>query len=69
MNSNRKVILFWGGAFNPPTLAHLSFPEYILHEYSEVEKVLFVPVNSLYEKNCLIDNEHRFNMLKLATRL
>lgn len=38
----------------------------MLNEYKEINKVIFVPVNSKYEKPGLINNEDRYNMLKLV---
>ena len=35
-------------------------------EYENIEKVIFVPVNSKYQKEGLLENEHRYNMLKLV---
>lgn len=54
----------FGGAFNPPLNSHFSLAEQIVNENKQVEKVIFVPVNSLYEKVELICNEHRYQMLK-----
>lgn len=62
----KKKIIIFGGAFNPPLNSHFSFAEQILNEFKDAEKVIFVPVNSLYQKNGLIENEHRYQMLKLV---
>lgn len=62
---NKKIIVVYGGSFNPPLNSHFSLSEEILNEYN-VEKVIFVPVNKLYNKPELIENEHRYNMLKLV---
>ena len=67
MNSNQKTIVFFGGSFNPPLISHFSLAQQIASEYSQVEKVIFVPVNSSYQKSDLLSNEHRYNMLKLVT--
>jgi len=60
----KKQIVMFGGAFNPPLNSHFSLAEQIVNENEQVEKVVFVPVNSLYEKAELISNEHRYQMLK-----
>lgn len=61
-----KIIIF-GGAFNPPLNSHFSLAEQIVNEYENIEKIIFVPVNSKYQKSeTIISNEHRFNMLKLV---
>lgn len=65
MDEKRKIVVF-GGSFNPPLNSHFSLAEQIVNEYEEVEKVVFVPVNNLYEKENLLGNEHRYNMLKLV---
>lgn len=62
----KKIIIF-GGAFNPPLNSHFLLAEQIVNEFVDVEKVIFVPVNSQYKKNeVVISNEHRLNMLKLV---
>ncbi len=61
-----KDIVVFGGSFNPPLNSHFSLAEQIVNEYENVEKVVFVPVNKLYEKPDLLDNEDRYNMLKLV---
>ena len=62
----KKQLLVFGGCFNPPLNSHFSLAEQILNEYEEIEKILFVPVNSKYQKPGLVSNEHRYNMLKLV---
>ena len=65
MESKKEIIVF-GGSFNPPLNSHFSLAEQIVNEYENIEKVLFVPVNSKYEKEHLISNEARYQMLKLV---
>lgn len=60
----KKQIVVFGGCFNPPLNSHFSLAEQMIVEYPEIEKVIFVPVNSQYEKIDLIENEHRYQMLK-----
>jgi len=64
---DKKVILVFGGSFNPPLNSHFSFAEQAADEYKCIEKVLFLPVNNQYNKPDLIEGEHRYNMLKLVT--
>lgn len=60
-----KIVVF-GGAFNPPLNSHFLLAEQIVNELEDVQKVIFVPVNSKYQKKeNVINNEHRYNMLKL----
>lgn len=63
---DKKQIVVFGGSFNPPLNSHFSLAEQIINEYARVEKVIFVPVNSKYQKAELLSNEHRYEMLKLV---
>ena len=63
---NKKTIVMFGGSFNPPLNSHFSLAQQIINEYEYIEKIVFIPVNSKYEKNGLIENYHRYNMLKLV---
>ena len=64
---NKLIIL--GGAFNPPTIAHFALAEQILNEIENVEKLIFMPVNSNYKKSEKpVENEHRYNMLQMVCK-
>lgn len=63
---NKKVLAIFGGSFNPPLNSHFSLAEQMLTEYKNIEKVIFVPVGSKYNKKGLLSNKHRYNMLKLV---
>lgn len=63
---DKKILAVFGGSFNPPLNSHFSLAQQMVNEYENIEKVIFVPVNSKYEKKGLIENEHRYNMLKLV---
>ena len=63
--AENQIVIF-GGSFNPPLNSHFSIAQDLLNEYKEINKVIFVPVNSKYEKPGLINNEDRYNMLKLV---
>ena len=43
---------------------HFLIAEQVLKQYVEVEKVVFIPVNNKYPKSGIIENEHRYQMLK-----
>ncbi len=64
----KKQIVIFGGCFNPPLYSHLSLAEQLMNEYKKIEKIIFVPVNSKYQKAEIIENEHRYEMLKLACK-
>lgn len=56
---------FFGGSFNPPTNAHMSIAKESVKKLN-LDKFFFVPVGNLYSKQGLIDEQHRYNMLKIA---
>lgn len=60
----KKQIVVFGGCFNPPLNSHFSLAEQMINEHSQIEKIIFVPVNSQYQKADLISNEHRYQMLQ-----
>ncbi len=60
----KNIIVVYGGSFNPPLNSHFSIAQQTINQFSEVEKIIFVPVNKNYEKKGLVSNEHRCNMLK-----
>ena len=61
-----KKIGFFGGCFNPPTIAHIELAN-IAIEYAGLDKLIFVPMGNCYQKDELVDFKHRFEMLKIAT--
>lgn len=58
---------FFGGSFNPPSLAHKSCAVSIIDEM-KLDKLFFVPVGDKYQKDELISEKHRYNMLKLMCK-
>ncbi len=60
----RKVIAVFGGSFNPPTVAHINLAKQILNEIQNIEKLIFVPVSTKYNKSGLASDEARFGMLE-----
>lgn len=62
-----KRLGFFGGCFNPPTIAHIKLIEKAIEE-ANLDKVYFVPMGNLYEKEGLVDEKHRINMLNLAIK-
>lgn len=61
----RNKILIVGGAFNPPTVAHIEIPLQIAKKM-KLDSILYLPVGNGYNKSTLIDIEHRKNMLQIA---
>lgn len=66
MEQKNNIVVF-GGSFNPPLNSHFSIAQQVLNQYEEVEKVIFAPVSDKYPKSSLIENKHRYNMLKIIT--
>lgn len=58
---------FFGGSFNPITNAHLNIAKLVQEKYN-LDKVVFVPMGDHYPKLELAKEEHRYEMLKIATR-
>lgn len=58
----KKLIVVFGGAFNPITSAHLSVAQALINQF-DIEKVLFMPVSDNYKKENLARSSHRINML------
>lgn len=54
---------FFGGAFNPPTIAHIEYAKRAVKEM-ELDKLFFVPVGDYYNKPELISEKHRYKMLQ-----
>ena len=61
----KKVIAVFGGSFNPPINSHILLAKQIIEECDIVEKLIFVPVSTKYQKSKLVSNKHRYNMLKI----
>lgn len=59
------MIWVYGGAFNPPTLAHQHIMTHIQLMYPD-DHLMVVPVGNDYQKSSLIDFFHRYHMCHLA---
>lgn len=59
------MIWVYGGAFNPPTLAHQHIIKHVQLMYPD-DQILVVPVGNDYQKSSLIDFFHRYHMCRLA---
>ena len=54
----------FGGSFNPPHKIHQKIANYLVKN-NYLDKVIFVPTGSNYEKPYLASEQDRYNMLKL----
>lgn len=61
------MIIVFGGAFNPPTIAHKEIYHHISKHVS-VDLFIYLPVSNHYTKRSLESNFHRMQMLNLMTR-
>ena len=61
---NKNVIAVFGGSFNPPTIAHVDLAKQVLDKIENVEKIVFVPVSTKYNKRGLASDDTRYKMLK-----
>jgi nicotinate-nucleotide adenylyltransferase len=59
------MIWIYGGAFNPPTLAHQNIISHIQLMFPD-DRLIVVPVGNDYQKPSLIDFFHRYHMCHLA---
>lgn len=62
---NRLKIGFFGGCFNPPTIAHIELAKLAIKQ-ANLDKLIFVPMGNCYPKKDLIDIKYRYEMLKIA---
>ena len=59
-----KMIVIFGGAFNPPTIAHYEVAKHVLN-LPNTGGLIFVPVGDHYQKAGLIPAFHRVKMLEI----
>ena len=60
-----KRLGFFGGCFNPVTNAHIDLMKDVIQK-ENLDKIYFVPMGDLYQKDDLIPLENRIDMLKIA---
>jgi len=63
----KKKIGFFGGCFNPPTIAHIELAKMVIDK-CDLDELYFVPVGNFYEKKGLIDIKYRIEMLEIAIK-
>ena len=61
------MLIVFGGAFNPPTVAHLNIIKKLLSTF-QGSQVLILPVGDDYHKPELIDFQYRIDMLNLLVQ-
>ncbi|MCR3758510.1 nicotinate (nicotinamide) nucleotide adenylyltransferase [Clostridium felsineum] len=61
----KNTVLVYGGAFNPPSISHITLAKQLLN-FTDAEKLIFLPVGDNYKKRELIPAYHRVNMLKIT---
>ena len=63
----KKRYGFFGGSFNPVTNAHIQLANLVANTYN-LDKVVLVPMGDNYNKQDLISEKYRYEMLKLAIK-
>ena len=58
---------FFGGSFNPPSIAHLKLAKKAIKE-CKLDKVIFVPIGDFYDKEDLAPISDRIQMLKISCK-
>lgn len=61
----KKGIAIFGGSFNPPLNSHVTLAKEIINKFNVIERLIFVPVSTKYQKENLVQDNDRYNMLKL----
>lgn len=56
---------FFGGCFNPVTNAHINLANIVVQKFG-LDKLIFVPMGDKYQKQNLANEQHRYEMLKIA---
>jgi nicotinate-nucleotide adenylyltransferase len=61
------MVVVFGGAFNPPTLAHKEI-YFLIDKVVGFDHFIFLPVSNKYNKSTLIGDEYRIEMLKILIK-
>ncbi|MFA5543375.1 MAG: nicotinate-nicotinamide nucleotide adenylyltransferase [Bacilli bacterium] len=56
--------ILYGGAFNPPTIAHFEIIKVIKKSFPN-DRLILLPAGDKYKDGNLIEFKHRYNMLKI----
>ena len=57
-----------GGAFNPPTIAHLKAAQFVLNASKWADEVWLMPANGHVDHKKMVEPEHRIEMCKILTK-
>jgi nicotinate-nucleotide adenylyltransferase len=60
----KSMVVVFGGAFNPPTIAHKEI-YYLIDELIGFDHFIYLPVSSKYNKGSLIQDNYRIDMLMI----
>ena len=58
------MVVVFGGAFNPPTIAHKEI-YYLIDKLVGFDHFIYLPVSNKYNKSTLISDAYRIDMLKI----
>ncbi|MGD9761979.1 MAG: nicotinate (nicotinamide) nucleotide adenylyltransferase [Candidatus Izemoplasmatales bacterium] len=61
------MVVVFGGAFNPPTLAHKEI-YYLIDKVVGFDHFIFLPVSNKYNKSTLIADNYRIDMLNILIK-
>ena len=61
------MVILYGGAFNPPTIAHLEIIKYLRLKYPKAH-ILVMPTNNKYKDEKLVDYKYRYRMVELLVK-
>ena len=64
---NININVIFGGSFNPPTIAHYEIAK-ILKGLPGVSNLIILPVGMKYQKDSLINDDKRLDMVKLLAK-
>lgn len=58
------MIVIFGGAFNPPTLAHFEIAEKLISKFKP-DDFYFLPVGNRYKNKTMLEFNYRYDMVKI----
>ena len=63
----KSMDILYGGAFNPPTIAHYQIIKFITQKFANC-KLIILPANNSYKQTNTVDVFHRVKMLELLIK-